>query len=145
MIKSKLVTVESHGKLPQLGGIHGPIITPNYISINIIISLINAGKTVYEVNPANHHDRIRLTRLNATHQNFQQLPTNPIKNTNISKSIKAVEKPLVKHIDTHEIKAINTVSDQEDISNDTHDRQLDKLKKHNNIMVVDMFMPNKWS
>ena len=67
---SKLVTIESIGKIHSLGGLNGPITTPTKIKIETIIELINSGKVVYEVNPTNLKDKIRLTRLNVYKNNF---------------------------------------------------------------------------
>lgn len=66
----KYVTIESPGKIGVLGGLVGPITTPSYLDIDIIISLINSGKAVYEVNPANVKEKIRLSRINVLKSNF---------------------------------------------------------------------------
>ena len=67
---NKLVVIESPGPIKLLGDIMGPIKTPCSISTNVIIDLINSGKVVYEVNPKNHNERVRLTRLNTNTNNF---------------------------------------------------------------------------
>ena len=59
MIKSKYVTIESPGKIPQIGGLTGPITTPSYLDISFIISLINAGKVAME-NPCDYEARATL-------------------------------------------------------------------------------------
>lgn len=70
----KYVTIESPGKISDLGGILGPIKTPSYLDIDIVIRLINSGKAVYEVNPANINEKIRLTRMNVLKSNFNYSP-----------------------------------------------------------------------
>jgi hypothetical protein len=72
----KYVTIESPGKIPVLGGLLGPITTPCYLEIDIIISLINSGKAVYEVNPRNIKEKTRLTRQTVLNYNYNI----PIKN-----------------------------------------------------------------
>lgn len=76
MARTKYVTIESPGKISVLGGLLGPITTPSYIDINIIISLINSGKVVYEVNPSNVKEKIRLTRKNVLNYNFKSKVNN---------------------------------------------------------------------
>lgn len=61
---NKLVTVESAGPIRLLGNINGPIKTPCSLSTDVIIDLINNNKIVYEVNPKNYNEKVRLTRLN---------------------------------------------------------------------------------
>ena len=72
MKKSKYVTIESPGKIAILGGIMGPIQTPTYLDIDIVISLINSGKVVYEVNPRDITDKTRLTLMNVLTDNYSQ-------------------------------------------------------------------------
>ena len=67
---NKLVTIESAGPIKMMGDINGPIKTPCSVSTNVIIDLLNSGKVVYEVNPKNHVEKIRLTRLNLHSNNF---------------------------------------------------------------------------
>lgn len=74
MAKTKLVTVESSGIIPILGGLMGPISSPCRIEVDILISLINSGKIVYEVNPKNIKEKIRLTRMNVLNDNFINKP-----------------------------------------------------------------------
>lgn len=80
MSRTKLVTIESPGKIAALGGILGPITTPCRIDMNIIISLINSGKAVYEVNPKNFKEKTRLTRMNVL-DNIYTYSTINTKNT----------------------------------------------------------------
>lgn len=68
--EAKLVIIKSTGKIPQLGGMIGPLLTPTKMDISVIISLINGGKIVYEVNPANKSEMVRLDRLNVRKTNF---------------------------------------------------------------------------
>ena len=68
--RTKYVTIESPGKLPVLGGILGPIKTPCYLDIDIVVRLINMGKLVYEVNPANIREKVRLNRSNVLNTIF---------------------------------------------------------------------------
>lgn len=72
MSKTKLVTIESPGKIAALGGILGPIKTPCRMDTDVIITLINSGKLVYEVNPSNVKEKVRLTRLNVLKNNFNE-------------------------------------------------------------------------
>ena len=88
MITSKYITVESPGSIPELGGISGPIKTPFMLDINTIITLMNRGKTICEVNPAKPKEKVVLTRSNVMHQNFTtetkiENKRDTVKNTNV--------------------------------------------------------------
>ena len=69
-IEKKLVTVESVGTITELGGISGPIINPSFIDVPTIIRMINSHKKVYEVNPNNPSEKVKLSLKNARTNNF---------------------------------------------------------------------------
>ena len=76
MARTKLVTIESYGNLHVLGGIKGPVMSPCNIDLPIIISLLNDGKIVYEVNPNNSKEKVRLTSENVLkYNNFETKKT----------------------------------------------------------------------
>lgn len=78
---TKLCIVVSGGTLPILGGISGPILSPSKITISDIVTLLNAGKEVYEVNPWNRSQKVKLTTMNALDENFtRKSSTNIISN-----------------------------------------------------------------
>ena len=87
MSKTKLVTIESYGKLHALGGIMGPIITPCRIDISTIIMLMNSGKIVYEVNPSNVKEKVRLTRLNVNKDNFVKNTTQLVNTSSVKTNV----------------------------------------------------------
>lgn len=66
----KLVTVETYGTLTELGGISGPILNPCFMDIKTIMVLVTNRRKVFECNPANTDDRIKLTTKNVRTQNF---------------------------------------------------------------------------
>lgn len=68
----KLIVVKSIGRLPIYGGISGPITNPTLMKETDIISLINNRKDVYEVNPYNNEEIIKLTRTNYNKINFEE-------------------------------------------------------------------------
>lgn len=82
---SKLVVVKTPGVLKELGYITGPIIHPSRIKLAKIVNMVNNGKVVFEVNPKNQEERVQLTRLNVTHDNFSDLPSAPEKEEKVEK------------------------------------------------------------
>lgn len=69
----KLIIVKSSGTLPIYGGISGPIINPITLDTKDIVELINKSKEIYEVNPYNINEKIKLTRVNCTTENFKKV------------------------------------------------------------------------
>lgn len=67
---SKLCVILTDGPIAQLGGIRGPITTPTRIDVSAIISMVNSGMAVYEVNPRKHTEKKRLTFANINTNNF---------------------------------------------------------------------------
>ena len=67
----KLCVIPYDGPIQELGGIRGPIVRPTKIQISVLITLINRGIPVMEVNPRNPKERIRLTFRNVNSQIFK--------------------------------------------------------------------------
>ena len=144
MINSKLVTIESSGKIGVLGGLIGPITTPCRLRIDVLISLINTGKVVYEVNPANVKEKIRLTRLNVRKENFSN---NAARNVGQSGPKGAPGKPGVPlnsktkiDIDTDNSKFNISVNDNKDIEITAKPKETNEKK-----VSTDTFVSNKKS
>jgi len=124
--KTKYVTIESPGKLPVLGGILGPVKTPCYLDIDIVVKLINMGKIVYEVNPANVKDRVRLNRSNVLKTNYVY----PVR-----RATSAKKENTIKVTDVGLSKAVTPPSDvKTTISSETGE----------SIITADIFKNNKY-
>ena len=136
MSRTKFVTIESYGPLRVLGGIMGPITSPCYLDISVIISLINSGKIVYEVNPKNTKEKVRLTIDNVLKYNFDfkviKENTNS-KTTTPKKSNMVVSKPQVK---PNEVK--KEIIKPEKVKNEIVESKTEKLG-------IDLFISNKKS
>lgn len=61
------------GPLYELGGISGPIMTPEYLPLEKVCDLVRNRKKVYEVNPANKSERVLLTVQNVRLENFKPI------------------------------------------------------------------------
>lgn len=66
----KLCIIDHYGTIRELGGITGPVLSPHKYAVSKILSMVNSGITVYEVNPADRNDKIRLTRSTVKTVNF---------------------------------------------------------------------------
>lgn len=107
---NKLITIESTGPIKMMGNINGPISTPCSVSTTVIIDLLNSGKVVYEVNPKNHAEKVRLTRLNVNSNNF---PTN-----NTSK-VDSRKQAIKTRIRKHEERVQKAVAEKEAAKKET--------------------------
>lgn len=94
----KLIIVKSIGRLPIYGGISGPITTPTLMKETDIVSLINNRKDVYEVNPYNNEETIKLTRINYNKINFEEpvVILNPDESDEFEEIIPEISKQNVK-------------------------------------------------
>ena len=91
MKEKKLVVVDTYGTLTELGGISGPIISPSYIDLQTLLTMINNHRKVYEVNPTNRADRVRLNITNLRTENFPK--ANVKTKANVAPEVK-VEEPV---------------------------------------------------
>lgn len=67
----KLVVITTNGPIMELGGIAGPVTSPCYVNIRTLINMVHSGVSVYEVNPLNYDDQIKLTIQNVNASNFE--------------------------------------------------------------------------
>lgn len=67
----KLVVLHDAGSIPELNYICGPILNPCKLPIETIQKLVINKRTVYECNPNNTNERIRLTTRNVKKNNFK--------------------------------------------------------------------------
>lgn len=67
----KLVVITTNGPIMELGGIAGPVTYPCYVNIRTLINMVHGGISVYEVNPLNYDEQIKLTIQNVTASNFE--------------------------------------------------------------------------
>lgn len=71
-ISQKLIVVESIGSIGELGGISGPILSPCYVPLETINLMLNHQRKVYEVNPKNYNEKVRLSLKNLRKKNFAE-------------------------------------------------------------------------
>lgn len=67
---ARLFVILTDGKIPELGNIRGPVQKPTELKVSDVISMMNRGVTVDEVNPANYAERVRMTFSNVNSKNF---------------------------------------------------------------------------
>jgi hypothetical protein len=90
--KSKLVVIESAGTIKELGGISGPILHPCIQKITTLETMVRNHRVVYELNPNNFDERIRLNLRNVKTVNFPAVETT----TTTAKSTKTSTKTVTK-------------------------------------------------
>lgn len=133
--KKKLCLVKTNGRLPELGNIAGPILSPCKINLRTVINMVQNGKVVYEVNPKNHSQQVLLTIQNVQKNNF------PDQEKVVMPEVKEVEKPAVVEkqdvitpvngvIETPVIEATEVATETTDQSKKNFSYKGDFKKKH---------------
>lgn len=69
--EQKLVIVTSNGAISELGGITGPILNPCYVPVMTINTMLTKHRVVYEVNPKDYTQKVRLSLKNLRINNFE--------------------------------------------------------------------------
>ena len=77
-MKEKLVVIKSIGTIAELGGISGPIINPCRVDINTIVRMITSHRAVYEVNPNNKSEMVKLNIHNGMENNFPEVKSSKV-------------------------------------------------------------------
>lgn len=69
---TKLCLIKTNKIVPELYNMSGPFFEPVTLTTEQITSMLNRGVLVYEVNPYNRNEKIRLTRFLANQVNFKK-------------------------------------------------------------------------
>ena len=107
--EQKLIVIESSGSITELGGISGPVINPCLVPISTILSMLNHHRRVYEVNPKNHNEKVRLTLKNLRTQNFKVEEVAPVIKAEPPKAPVAHKAPVVDSKKPEELKNDTTM------------------------------------
>ena len=78
MKERKLVVVKDSGPIPKLNFVCGPILVPTKIDLKVIIKMIGNGRSVFECNPYNTDDQVKLELTNVKNNNFETQATKPV-------------------------------------------------------------------
>lgn len=125
MAKVVLVTIESVGRIPLIGG-DGPILVPTRMSFDLVKKLVMNGVKVNLHNQNDVHQKVRLTRTNLDENHFPPVVPPP-KPKPVGKEIpqvsfeKKVEQPVVETAeDTKEVTSeIRTLIQNEESTSET--------------------------
>ena len=110
--EKRLIVIKTSGVLPELGFITGPVLMPWYVPVSKLVQLINNGRDVWEVNPENREERVKLTIKNVRISNFGKpanVTTTKVESKDINKESikKAVEKSEI-HITNESTTEVKT-------------------------------------
>lgn len=137
----KLVVVLDAGALPELGYICGPILHPSKIRIDLIQKLVSNRRTVYECNPTNPEERVKLTLRNVKKVIFQE-PTNDTKeliktikpeliqgkdaNVNIEERLKSlIDKPEIQSTSDNEQHITEVIQQEEELNFESNESSIE--------------------
>lgn len=112
----RLYVIETKKPIECLGGIQGPLTTPTHIDINDVIDLVRRGYEVYQVNPDNSKEKVRVTINNLKSIKFSRSET--VLQRLITREINKGNKPMM----------VNKVS-----KNDTDEKVEDTTLKNKKI------------
>ena len=68
--KRKLCIVKTNGPIVEMGNINGPVLTPCRINLDVLARMVGNGKVIYEINPKNQDEQVKLTVHNVLSDNF---------------------------------------------------------------------------
>lgn len=123
MPKTKMCIITTCAELPIMGGIHGPLHTPSPLTYREIITLINNGIDVYEVNPRNKSEKVKLTSTNAIKENFSNIKEVQVVPSLIQEAKKKAElsESVVKTVNTEVVKP-KTVKPETEVKDDAKEK-----------------------
>lgn len=125
MAKTLLVTIDHVGRIPLICG-DGPILVPMRVSSQMLNKLVMSGYRVYEHNPNNIHQKVRVTRSNLNEDRFPPVVPKPEVHP-VGKEIPTVnlapDAPSVKEESVEEEKSAETVEASKSEASETANSQ----------------------
>ena len=92
---SKKYIITTAKEIPCLSGICGPITEPVSLERNDVLALVKKGFEVYECNPYDPSERVRVTRANVNSITFSRGRATVTAQRLLNRSIQDMEKPVV--------------------------------------------------
>lgn len=68
--KRKTCIIKTNGPIVEMGNINGPVLMPCRITLDVLSKMVANGKVVYEINPKNPDEQVKLTVHNVMNDNF---------------------------------------------------------------------------
>ena len=95
MAEKKLYIITTPREIPCLGGICGPVSTPVQLERNDVVNLVKKGFEIYQCNPYDTSERVRVTRGNINTITFSRTRAAVTSQRMLNRSIQDMEKPIV--------------------------------------------------
>lgn len=87
--------IATTGEIPLLGNISGPITTPIELSIADVVKLLNAGVSLYQTNPLDKNDKVKVTFDNYTTITFKRKRAAITNDRLLNRAMREMEEPIV--------------------------------------------------
>lgn len=104
----KLYTIATCKEIPCLGGICGPLTTPVHIEHNDVVKLIRNGYDVYQCNPYDSSEKVRVTLSNINTITFNRTRAMVTTQRMANRAVQEMEKPITVDVIKKEEKPVNT-------------------------------------
>lgn len=122
----KLVVITTNGPIMELGGIAGPVVSPCYVNVRTLINMVHSGVSVYEVNPLNYDEQIKLTIQNVNASNFEgseKTVSNP-------EATKAVDnKPVEEVLEAEQTGSASSTTNDVEVTKNPLDAAVEEVAK----------------
>lgn len=84
----RLYTIASAGLIDTAGGIYGPLTTPTVFDVDTVVNMVRRGIEVYQHNPSNPTEKIRVTTKNVNTIVFKTTRADAVIRRNLNMSVR---------------------------------------------------------
>lgn len=123
----KLYTVATSKEIPCLGGICGPLTTPVHIDHNDLVKLIRSGYEIYQCNPYDSSEKVRVTLSNINTITFKRTRAMVTSNRLNNRAIREMESPITVDVVKKDEKPVHNGND---VSSTYSDKKENKNKQN---------------
>ena len=132
---SKLYTITTPKKIIGMADIMGPLTTPSEIEFNNVLEMVRLGYDIYQVNPYDHNEKIKVTLSNINNIKFKSSISMAFSQRKLNREIQEIDKPIIVDVKKKDNKQKETV----EINKKTKDEHIDKTVEAQTIVKPDNF------
>ena len=125
-MSDKLYVINTAKRIPCLHNITGPITTPTELDPLDVLSLVKSGYVIYEVNPYNKSERVRVTPFNYNSIRFKTTLQDMLQKKRLNREMQSIDKKNDDKSNKNDSSKENTSSKNEEKKDDTKKKESDK-------------------
>lgn len=140
----KLYTVASAKPICGMGGIQGPLTTPSKIKFNDVLEMVRKGYEIYQVNPVDHSEKVRVSISNINDIVFKNTRSATTMQRKLNREIQNLNKPMYVDVVKKDTKSV-VETEKKTENKQQKETNKNKEKENENVSVEKVNTPDAFT